>query len=692
MNLRERLKRLLFEILGKDPEAVVIVCHTGDPERATRMEALMRELTPGRDVVAVFPDSPSAGQQWLSLNRRFERKRVALAAVLFDGDPQGQALRTAALCFAPGRVLAFHRNLERHHLSFQQPIASLLFLRGVPLDRIFLRPRWLTPFRRNPSSWPREWRPAGGRGPRAGRQRVAVLSPYLPYPLSHGGAVRLWNLLRIASREFDLYFFGFEDGQSPSDLEKTADLCAALFVAAKPRYREPRWSSLRPPEVCEFHHPVLASELRDRLRMEGVSLLQTEYTQMAAFGGDILVEHDVTQDLHAQVFRDGPSLPRWWDLFRWRRFENRSLSRARHVIVMSGKDQEQVQSLLGGMRGAVPVTVAPSGVDLQRFRPSPEPERPSLLFVGSFRHFPNVDAYQYFFSEVWPLLTARMPGLAATVVAGPDPHLYCHDLAPGGNVSVLAFVPDVAPLYAGCTLAIVPTRVSAGTNLKALEAMAAGRAIVSTPSGVAGLGLRHGESVWIAGSSEDFAEGVVRLLQDRDLRHRMAGAAHEIAVRDFGWDAVAERQAQVWRSFLPGGDPVRIRPLELSDLPAVEAIQKRQPSAAQWDARDYLYEECCVAECAGIVRGFLAFRTIVSDEAEVLNLAVDPDWTGRGLASRLLSAFLLRPHRLVSLEVRASNRPAQALYQKHGFRDSRIRKSYYSNPVEDGIVMTLQKW
>jgi hypothetical protein len=99
---------------------------------------------------------------------------------------------------APLRVLAYNRNLVRHHLKLTTPIASFLFLRGVPLDRIWLRPSWLFPFRKDRSVWPADHRVYEGRPLSPARKRVAIVSPYFPFPLSHGGAVRIFNLLREA--------------------------------------------------------------------------------------------------------------------------------------------------------------------------------------------------------------------------------------------------------------------------------------------------------------------------------------------------------------------------------------------------------------------------------------------------------------------------------------------------------------
>jgi glycosyltransferase involved in cell wall biosynthesis len=215
------------------------------------------------------------------------------------------------------------------------------------------------------------------------------------------------------------------------------------------------------------------------------------------------------------------------------------------VVVMSGKD--------AGLLGCPEKTVViPNGVDLERFRAAPEREdgAAELLFVGSFRHFPNVRAFEFLVEEVWPRLRRRDARL--TVVAGPQPELYWTARELDGRITVHGYVADVQPLYERATLVVIPTVVSAGTNLKALEAMASARAMVSTPSGVAGLGLEHGESVWIAETAEEFAAGIERLLEDAELRRKIARAARRRAEEEYSWEAIARKQAELWESLCGG--------------------------------------------------------------------------------------------------------------------------------------------
>jgi glycosyltransferase involved in cell wall biosynthesis len=622
--LKKWIKRRLFALLGKDPDAVVVTFCTGDTELCRRMVDEIRALVPDRRHFVVTPEN------WPRMRSELRPHRIGLAPVMLaralangaldsdrSHDRKGvvstDALRRAAYRLAPRKILAYNSRLERHHLRFDLP--SFLFWRGVPLDRIYLRPWWWPWKKRERSVFPAGYRVLQGRACSPERKRVAVLAPYFPYPLAHGGAVRIFYLLREMAREFDVELLAFTDanvgqalppantgaagieaanvgqalppanspaagieaanvGQALPPANSAAagieaapllEFCARVALVEKPRYREPRWSSLLPPEVHEFRSPAMRRALAEERRAFGFTALQVEYTQLAEYGGDVLVEHDVTFDLFHQIRRSQPSLTAWWDWFRWHRFETRAVRRYRRVVVMSKKDA----GLLGS---AVPCTVLQNGVDLERFRPEPEQPGQRLLFIGSFRHFPNVMAYRFFTERVWPLLQkllhklphkslpGQFPELTLTVVCGPEHLTYWRaftdssEPAPDARIRMLGFVADVRPLYVQANLVIVPTTVSAGTNVKVLEAMAMQRAIVSTLSGCAGLGLLHGHSVWEAETPEDFAAGVATLIADPERRSKMALAAYGDAQRNFDWRSIGDRQRDLLRGLTePGG-------------------------------------------------------------------------------------------------------------------------------------------
>lgn len=145
---------------------------------------------------------------------------------------------------------------------------------------------------------------------------------------------------------------------------------------------------------------------------------------------------------------------------------------------------------------------------------------------------------------------------------------------------------------------------------------------------------------------------------------------------------------------------IRVRPARREDVPRLMEIASHSATAATWSAKAYerLFEAegkarslILAIEENDCVLGFLAGREIVRGEWEIENIAVQGPARRRGLGSRLLGEFLdlvrERGGEEVFLEVRESNRAARALYEKWGFLEAGVRKSYYQSPSEDASVM-----
>jgi len=131
---------------------------------------------------------------------------------------------------------------------------------------------------------------------------------------------------------------------------------------------------------------------------------------------------------------------------------------------------------------------------------------------------------------------------------------------------------------------------------------------------------------------------------------------------------------------------MNVRTATVEDLAAIAEIQERSPEASQWDPASYLNYDCMVAIETHVL-GFLVTRQTAPGEREILNLAVDLHERRRGVARALLEAELGRGKNQWFLEVRQSNTGAIALYQSAGFWVTGRRESYYSNPIESGVVM-----
>jgi len=386
-----------------------------------------------------------------------------------------------------------------------------------------------------------------------GKPVVLVASPYLPFPLAHGGAVRMYNLMRRAAQDFDQVLVSFvgEDAAAPPELLEIC--CEVVLVKRSGTHLLP--STDRPDVVEEFDSPAFHAAIRQTIRKWKPAIAQLEFTQMAQYAADcspartILVEHDVTLDLYQQLLSQGDDWELRRQLKRWIPFETGAWRKVDGVITMSEKDRALVSE-----KGAPSpqVRCLANGVDLERFRPGSrwaDPRR--VLFIGSFAHLPNVLAADFLLREVW--LRLQRFDTTLHIIAG-DRYQYYLDryqdrvhlnLAQPG-LELEGFVADVRPAYERATVVVAPLLASAGTNIKIMEAMAMGKAIVSTPAGINGLDLEPGKDVIVTQSGEQMAQAVLSLFENPGRRQAIEREARRTAERQFDWNVIAQQQRQIY--------------------------------------------------------------------------------------------------------------------------------------------------
>ena len=382
--------------------------------------------------------------------------------------------------------------------------------------------------------------------PFRGLPRVLVVSPYLPWPLSHGGAVRIFNLCRALSDRVDFVLACFREKGEVIDYERLRTVFRRVYVVD--RDERASLDPALPSQVREHVSRSMSALLTELCREHRVDLAQVEFTHLAGFREAvprtvpaILVEHDLTFALFHQFARHTSA---HGEYERWLAFERKWLRSFDAVWTMSPEDR--ASAIAVGSPQATTFMV-PNGVDLERFAAQPPAGGGEILYVGSFRHQPNILGFQMLRQEVMPRVWNRIPQARLRVVAGPDPErygrefqksAYPRDLDP--RIVVHGFVEDLRPLYGGAAVVVVPLVVSAGTNIKVMEAMACARPIVSTPIGCAGLGLVDGRDLLVRPGWPEFAQAVCELLDDPELRGRLGAQARRTVEQRYIWNAIAD--------------------------------------------------------------------------------------------------------------------------------------------------------
>jgi sugar transferase (PEP-CTERM/EpsH1 system associated) len=405
---------------------------------------------------------------------------------------------------------------------------------------------------------------------------ILWLKSDLLLPLDKGGRLRTWHLMRHLARRHEITYVAFAAPDQPSaDVDGMREV--ARRVVTIPR-SEPTKGSLRfyldaavhladplPYAVGKYRSRAFAGQLRELLAQDRFDLIVCDFVFPAVNlprtlpCPAVIFTHNVESEIWRRHAETQPDFVRRL-LFRVQysrmsRYERRTLARFDGVLAVSEADRDTLGRLYQESLRQ-PVHVIPTGVDTAFFSPGAGDSRPRrLVFTGSMDWLPNEDAMVYFAREVLPLIRADEPDVTLSIV-GRAPTAAVKRLADDPHIEVTGRVDDVRPFVREAAVYVVPLRVGGGTRLKIFEAMAMGKAVVSTTIGAEGLPLRNGEHLVIADDPRRFAAAVVDLVRHPERRWRLETSARSLVVEKYDWSAVAAEMDVAIARFLgrsPGG-------------------------------------------------------------------------------------------------------------------------------------------
>lgn len=395
-------------------------------------------------------------------------------------------------------------------------------------------------------------------------------------PVHNGGNIRTYHVLRYLSERHQLTFYSYYGGVPDPAYERELQQRLPGAVAVCTGKRElsgpargfdylAHLTAQPPYAVSRFADAKVQKQLQSWFREERFDVVVCDFLDAAVnFPAylnipSVLFQHNVESEIwrrHAATAGNPVKKMMYRLEFRkMLRYERAVVRKFQHVIAVSENDR----SLMTQWVDADRVTVIPTGVDLAQYRPdrtehgldSDANASPLITFVGAMDWEPNVDGVEYFCSEIWPRIKADVPRARFRIVGrNPDRRVQKWASSPtnnGASIEVTGRVPSVVEHLHQSAVVIVPLRIGGGTRLKIYEAMASAKAVVSTTVGAEGLDVRHGSDIMLADDPHSFAQAVIMLLRDPDLRRRYEKAAAETAAR-YDWPAIGERFSEVLQS------------------------------------------------------------------------------------------------------------------------------------------------
>jgi len=423
--------------------------------------------------------------------------------------------------------------------------------------------------------------------PRPAPRRILFLTPQLPYPPEQGAALRNYSLICQVARQHLVSLLTFAPDDHPG-CGPLQELCHLVHTVPPPeRTRSDRLRTLaltRLPDMARrLESGPFTAALRDLVTREPYDIVQIEGIEMAPYGllvrrwlgerspagpqGEdgrgaeraspalVFDDHNAEYVLQRRAcLADAVRPGRWpaalYSLVQWQRlarFERRVCRQADQVVAVSAADARALRRL----EPSLSPLVVPNGVDTGRYRPDlidTLPLRhPAVVFTGKMDYRPNVDAVLWFHRRVWPRVLVQAPD-AHWYVVGKSPHPRLAPLMADPSVTVTGWVPDVLPYLAGADVVVAPMRTGGGTQLKVLEALAAGRPLVTTTFGAEGVGLTPGQHALVEDDPAGQAQAIITLLTDRAAAQTMAMAGRELVVASYDWAVVTASLEGVYAS------------------------------------------------------------------------------------------------------------------------------------------------
>jgi glycosyltransferase involved in cell wall biosynthesis len=398
------------------------------------------------------------------------------------------------------------------------------------------------------------------------------LSHFIPYPARGGAAQRSFHLMQQAARHHRVSLIAFN--RPVQDAEMLAESRRAFerfchrveFWELPLAWRGPRWwTRLAFAPLYRWPHSALAYKSPETLRRWQAILDEYPQALVHVDSSDLAIFIEPVLNSTAQSPARFPILLNHHNCesamaSRRASLESNPLKKlvlnhqARklaaveasltHRVALNLTVSEEDSTRLREINPLAQIRVVENGTDTDYFHPQDDllQER-TIVFAASLRWYPNQSALAFFDREIWPLIKRRCPGVRF-IVAGQKPPEFLVRWA--NSDPAIEFVPDpedIRPCIARGAVYVCPILDGGGSRLKLLDAMAMGKAIVSTTVGAEGLRYRAGEHMLIADDPHHFADRVLTLMENPSLRTTLASAARKLALEEYSWQVIGNHLA-----------------------------------------------------------------------------------------------------------------------------------------------------
>ena len=377
-----------------------------------------------------------------------------------------------------------------------------------------------------------------------------------PHSKVIGGPIIIYNRLKYFSKNHLVSLAAFSREEEKKYIPSVKPFCHDLKLVPLPPKRSAlkiTWDFFTSPIPHYFLRvhgsQKMAESIADMVQKDRYDFVIAEYSVMGQFIHNnpilppvrrIVSVHECYYSARLKAFRQnklGPDkLKDAINLKGLKKYEFSMYRNADKVLTLTPQGKEELLEICPELD----IAVVPHGVDVEDFSFSElNGEEKSIVFVGNYLHYPNVDAVLYFQREIWPLVKSQLPEVKFYVVGqAPPPEI--QSLSQDKAIIVTGRVNDVRPYLKKGRVFICPVRLGGGFRGKILEAMAIGRPVVSTSLGAEGIPAVHRENIIVADNPEEFTQGILDLMNDDKFFERIRKKARFLVEEKYAWEKGVE--------------------------------------------------------------------------------------------------------------------------------------------------------
>jgi len=265
----------------------------------------------------------------------------------------------------------------------------------------------------------------------------------------------------------------------------------------------------------------------------------------------VITDHDVSYLKTLRMAKNSRNIFMKLFLFlealKMKRLESNIFRHVHMGIAVSHTDKQHLKRLCPEAK----FEVIENGVNTDEFCPDfYKIEDKMLLWIGGFGHYPNEEAIFYFLDKIYPLIKKEVSGIKINLIGNNVTNRLRRFEEEDPSINFLGFVEDPVAHLRKAAVFIAPILSGSGIKLKMLEAMAVGKAIVTTSIGCEGIEAINGEHYIVADKPEDFAKNVVALLDDDKKRYYLSTNVRQLSIQKYDWKKIIAKVDNIYKSIV----------------------------------------------------------------------------------------------------------------------------------------------